>query len=246
MILYILLSLMIDTLSLERGKEINLEKEIIFQPKLIENQIFIFLEEKVLKLNCKNFSIENFFEGNTYKISEKGIIFEKNGKNLYLPFSSKEKNDGEKTHNFSGLKAKKVFEDNDFFYVQTDDNSLYCVGKSNSKKRWKIKSPSEIMALISDKKRIYILCGSNILLTLKRKTGDILWWKSLKERCFPKIGFFGENIVLSTREGVQFLSKNNGSLITKTDVSLSFAPIIAEDHLFLFTKDKILIYKAKK
>lgn len=248
----------INNLSFENFRELNLENELISQPKILENNIFLFFEKRISKLNLDTFIIENFFEGDTYNISENGIIFERGNEKFLLSFAGNESridmenrdlNEGKKNNlrDFIDLKkgVKKTFADDDFIYSWQENNFLNCIRKKDLKRIWEIKIPSNILALISDKKRVYILCGSDIILCLKRKGGDIIWWRSVKERCFPEIRFLNGHIVVSHRKGVQFLRADNGALNGKLDISIDFAPVLFRDYIILFKSERVLIYKAK-
>ncbi len=243
-----------NNLSFENFKEINFKEELIFQPKLLENSIFLFFEKKILKLRLDSFDIENFFGEDKYNISENGIIFERNGEKFLLSFGGKESKinmENPEDKNWKNLydfkaKIKKIFTDAEFLYAQTEDNFLHCIRVKYRKRIWKIKVPLDILSIISDRKRVYILCGSDIVLSLKKKGGDIIWWKSVKERCFPRIEFLNDNLVVSHRGGIQFLNPKNGSLNGKLDVAMSFAPVITADYLILFKTDKALIYNRAK
>lgn len=248
----------INNLSFENFKELDLNDELISQPKLLENNIFLFFEKKVTKLNLNTFGIENFFEGDKYNISENGIIFEKGGEKFLLSFAGNEsktdmenrglksgkKNDLEDFINFKDV--KKTFVDEDFIYVETENNFLNCIRKKDLKRLWEIKIPSDILALISDKKRVYILCGSSIVLSIKRKGGDIIWWRSVKERCFSGIRLINGYIIVSHRRGVQFLRTENGTLDGTLEIPINFAPVLFRDYIILFQLDKVLIYEVKK
>lgn len=249
----------INNFSFENFKELDLNDELISQPKLLENNIFLFFEKKVTKLNLDTLGIGDFFEGDTYNISENGIIFEKSGGKFLLSFSGNEsridmENRSLKSSKRNDLKdfiyfeidVKKTFVDEDFIYAETKNNFLNCIRKKDLKRLWEIKIPSNILALISDKKRVYILCGSSIILCLKRNGGDIIWWRSVKERCFQEIRLLNEYIVVSHRKGIQFLRKDNGTLNGKLDISINFAPILFGDYIILFKSDRVLIYKVKR
>ncbi len=254
MILLVFLAFLgINTLSFEHFKEIKLNDELIFQPKLQKDHIFLFFERKILKFNPNSFEIESFFEGEKYNITENGIISTQNGREFLLTFEGEklklemEKFENKGLENFYGLKGvKRIFSDKDFIYAQTEDNTLHCIRKKNSKRVWKIRVPADIIAFASDPKMIYIICGSDVIMSLKRKGGDIIWWKSIKERCFPEIGLLKDNLLISYRGGIQFLNTKNGFLNQELDVSMSFAPVLLRDYLILFQIDKITIYKAKK
>lgn len=250
MILYIFLVVFaIKNISFESFKEIDLTEELVSQPEIFKNQVFLFSEKKVLRLNLENLSISNFFEGYDFTVSEKGIIYERDGAKVLFTFEGKELNmDKKEKENLHGIfqEFKKFFSDSEYLFSQTDDNFLYCVRKKDSKKKWKIKVPSEVMALISDMKKVYILCGSDLVFCLKREGGDIVWWKSLKERCFPYIDILENNLVLSHRDGVYFLNLKDGAILGRLNVSMDFAPISYGDFLVFFKTDKILIYKVKR
>jgi len=244
MILFILIALFaINNPSFEIFKELDLKDELIHQPKLSGNYVYLFFEKRILRLELGNLNIENFFEGDTYNISENEIILEKSEGKLKIKVEGIE---DKNLKDFYEFNVKKTFTDDDFIYAQTEDNLLYCIRKKGKKITWKIKLPSEIMAVNSDNKRVYFICGSDIILCLKRKGGDIIWWRSIKERCFPKIEFLNGNLLISHREGIQFLNIKNGTLNGKLDISINFAPILSRDYLILFKTDRILIYKAKK
>lgn len=249
MILFFLVIFAVSNISFESLKEINLEEEIVFQPKIIKNQIFLFSEKKVFRLSLDSLDISNFFEGDAFSISGNRIIYEKDGKKSPFTFEGKElKVDEAVEENISGFypsKFKKVFSDSEYFFALTEDNFLYCFRKEDSKKKWVMKIPSEIRALNSDTKRIYLLCGSDLVLCLKRKGGDIIWWKSMKERCFPHIGLLKGNLMISHRKGIQFLNAEDGTQVGEINVSMDFSPILYGDFLIFFKTDKVLIYKAK-
>lgn len=223
--------------SFESFKELSLRDELISQPELVGNYIYLFFEKEISRLELGNFNIESFSEGDKYNISEGRIILEKR--------EELEINNSKKFYDFK-IRVKKTFTDNDFIYVQTEDNSFHCMRKKDKKIAWKIKLPSEVMALDSDRKSIYVICGSNIILCLKRKGGDIIWWKSMKERCFPQIKLLKDHLLVSHREGIRFLEIKKGALNGKLDVSIDFFPLLWNDYLILFKTNKILVYKAKK
>lgn len=240
----------ISNISFDSFKEIDLKEELVSQPKFYKNQVFLFSGKKVFRLTLDKLSISTFFEGYDFTVSEKGIIYQRNGAKILFTFEGEELNvdetGQENFHEIFQLKFKKIFSDSEYLFAQTEDNSLYCIRKKDLKKKWKIKGPSEVMALISDMKRVYILFGSDLVFCLKRKGGDIIWWKSMKERCFPFINIFEDNLILSSRDGVHFLNTKDGAMSGRLSVSMDFAPILYGEFLIFFKTDKIIIYKVKR
>ncbi len=246
MILSILIALFtINNPSFESFKELSLKDELISQPKLVGNHVYLFFEKGISRLDLDTFNIENLFEGDTYNISESGIIMEKSEGKLKIKSERTEDKNLKNFYDFKS-KVKKTFTDEDFIYAQTEDNFFHCMRKKDKKIIWKIRLPSEVIAANSDRKRVYVICGSDIIICLKRKGGDILWWRSIKERCFPEIKFLNGNLLISHREGIQFLETKNGNLSGKLDISMDFSPVLLRDYLILFKTNKILVYKAKR
>lgn len=229
----------------ESFKELSLKDELISQPKLIGNYVYLFFEKGISRLELGSFNIENFLEGNEYNISDSGIILEKSEEKLKIKSEKAESKNLKNFYDFK-VKVKKTFTDENFIYAQSEDNLFYCMRKKDKKIIWKIKLPSEIMSTDSDRKRVYVMCGPDIIICLKRKGGDIIWWKSIKERCFPEIKLLNGNLLISHRGGIQFLEIKNGALKEKLDVSMNFSPVLWNDYLILFETNKILVYKAKR
>ncbi len=235
-------------------------------------KVILFYDGERLKLNSKE-HIKNFFkEGSTLFLNygtkvtlydmdknrelvnlnpESRVLFfflDENTlflwtENKLLMFDRK----GNFINSFSlNLLPKKCFWDKDYLYLETENDYLQCIRKRDLRKIWEIRVPSEVMNLKVRNKRIFLLCGANILLCLKRTGGDILWWKNTHDRCFPEMEFFQEHLMIFQRSGILFFNTNNGTIVKKLEIPMSFSPIFLNGSIFAFTTKKIQVYKVKK
>ncbi|MGQ9617365.1 MAG: hypothetical protein ACUVUG_00205 [Candidatus Aminicenantia bacterium] len=312
MVFFFLAIFQIDQLNFEVIKEIDFKEELVYQPFALEDSILLFFENKILRLNIKDFKTERLFELINYRIFSGGISFEEKGEKILFSFSGKrlkpelkgeikelfekdgkfflasdeevkvinasnplkitltsgflsilidenyyfvatkdrifkldEKGKQLSSYNFK-TKIKTTFYDKDFVYSQTEDNFLECIRKRDLKMEWKTKVPSKIIAMKAKGEKIYMICGSSLLLCLKRGSGDIIWWKSTKERLFPWMELMNGALIISHRKGILCASLKDGTLVKKIEAPMNYYPVLYGNYLFSSQLNKIKVYVVKK
>jgi len=89
--------------------------------------------------------------------------------------------------------------DGNRLYFSSADNAFHCFDLVKRKKRWKIQTGGRTFAqpLIFEGK-IFFLGSNCVLHCLKKKSGEVLWWRAIPSPSFYNLGLAGERIVVSS------------------------------------------------
>jgi len=94
---------------------------------------------------------------------------------------------------------KGLFINKNFLYFGLSDKTFHCFDLSRLKEKWKIEIGASLVSLpVADEKRIFFLGSNNVLFCLKKKGGEILWWRPIPSRSSFNLEISQEKIIVSS------------------------------------------------
>jgi outer membrane protein assembly factor BamB len=71
----------------------------------------------------------------------------------------------------------------DRLYVGTEDRVFLCLDLHRRRTRWRVRLTGRPAGpAIADRKRIFFLTAQGVLMSLNKRSGEILWWRTLSSR----------------------------------------------------------------
>lgn len=78
--------------------------------------------------------------------------------------------------------------DGNFLYFGSHDHFFYCLDLTKKKIKWRLKTGGKVTSPpVSDEKRVYFTCADNVLYSLHKKNGSLLWWQALPSKARFKL-----------------------------------------------------------
>lgn len=159
-------------------------------------------------------------------------------KNLKIPFRSN----------------LKIFSDK--LIASNQNNDLYIIDKTNGNLIKLIPSEESLIknafvnSISLGPGKIFFLNTFGSIYSIDSKKYNLNWFLNLNKTLDLNLTslFFGSNLVynenkifVSSKENFYILNSNNGSTIYKKNFSSSFKPLISNNHIFIITKNNLLI-----
>lgn len=114
---------------------------------------------------------------------------------------------------FKDIDASPVF-DGDFIYVNSYDDHLYCLSKSNGQILWESPNGGFSTPLVNENK-VYVTSSKGELAALDKKSGQEIWKYSTKHGILTDPLAYEDLIVTGESQGkLLFISKETGKLIS--------------------------------
>ncbi len=124
------------------------------------------------------------------------IIFGCDDHNLY--FLDLEGNLIDKIETGDAIRVAALADGNEL-YFGSDDTHCYSLDLKRKTINWKTKIGCRIYTSpIADNKRVLFLCWNGILYCLNKKTGTVLWWKSVPARTSYSLALIEEKVVVTS------------------------------------------------
>ncbi len=84
-------------------------------------------------------------------------------------------------------------------YVGTENGVFLCLDLQRRRIKWRVQlTGSPVAPALADQKRVYFLTAQGILMSLNKRSGEILWWRTLSSRSAYDLELAGSQVLATS------------------------------------------------
>ena len=141
------------------------------------------------------------------------------------------------------LPSGHILVDGDRLFVGLANGTIECRNLGKGPRRWVVKTGGILVGNpIADRTRIYFLTDSRVLFALDKKSGNVLWWRSLPGRAFGEPVPAGPHLLASALAPVlTAFDPATGKKTAETDLKLDLVapPLVLGERIVAAVRDPV-------